>query len=103
MKLLGEMRTTSLPDEQIERIGEIAEEAARKSIMSRVPKRGISNLSISVELEETETVNVEVDVEIELSPLLKGINAKTLADESVTAAFEAVEEYLRETGCRSGR
>jgi len=100
---LGEMRTTSLSDEQIERIGEIAEEAARKSIMSRVPKRGISNLSISIELEETETVNVEVDVEIELSPLLKGINAKTLADESVTAAFKAVEEYLRETGCRSGR
>ena len=84
-----------LTHEQIERIGEIAEGAARKSILSRVPNRGISDLSISVELEEAEAVNVEVDVEIELSPLFKDTDPEELAEESVRAAFEAVEEYLR--------
>lgn len=103
MEPLGELRAFALTDEQIERIGEVAEEAARKSIVSRIPKRGISNLSISVELEEAEAVNVEVDVEIELSPLLKRINAKTLAEESVKASFEAVEKFLRESGCRFER
>ena len=100
---MGELRVSSLPYEQIERIGEIAEEAARRSIVSRVPKRGISDLSISVELEEAETVNVEVDVEIELSPLFRNMNPKKLADASVKAAFEAVEGYLRECGCRLER
>ncbi len=103
VRLLGEPKLSSLPYEQMERISEIAEEAALRSIMSRVPKRGISDLSISVEFEEAEAVNVEVDVEIRLSPLFKNINAKELAEESVKAAFQAVEKSLRESRCLSER
>ena len=103
MKLLGEPRGSSLLPEQIERIGEIAEEAARRSVLSRIPKRGISDLSISVELEEDTAVNVEVDVEMELSPAFKNTDAEKLAKESVQAAFDAVEKYMRESGCRFER
>ncbi|MCW4020169.1 MAG: DUF3194 domain-containing protein [Candidatus Bathyarchaeota archaeon] len=100
---MGERTKSSLSDKQMERVCEIAEEAARRHIVSRVPSRRISDLSISVDLEESENFNIEVDVELTLSPLFKGVNAKKLAEESVQAAFEAVEKCLRESKCRSRR
>lgn len=76
------------------KICEIAEEAARKYVMSRVPKEHISDLSISIELESEETLSVNVDVEVRISPLYKNINAKEVAERSVKAAFDAVEKHL---------
>jgi hypothetical protein len=100
---LGELKASSLSYEQMEKICEVAEEAARKNVMSRVPSRGISDLSISVDAEQSETVDVEVDVEIMLSPLFKNINVEELAEESVEAAFEAVEKYVGEIECQLKR
>jgi len=101
VNLLGETDARSLEYEHIEKLCAIAEEAARRYITSRVPSRGVTELTVSVESEENEVLNVEVDVELTLSPLFKTVDSQKLADEAVKAAFKAVEEYLRETGCRS--
>jgi len=101
--LLGDAKVSSLSSEQMERLCEVAEEAARESIVSIVSRRGISDLSIIAGLEEAETLNMEVDVEVILSPSLRSTDARRLAEESVKAAFEAVEKYLRESGCQSNR
>jgi len=98
---LREVRRTSLSYEQLERLCEIAEEAAREYVASRIPERGISDLSISVNSVDSETLNLEIDVEITLSPLFRKVNAKKLAEEAVNAAFKAAEEYLREISCHS--
>jgi len=98
---LREVRRTSLSYEQLERLCEIAEEAAREYVASRIPDRGISDLSISVNSVDSETLNLEIDVEITLSPLFRKVNAKKLAEEAVNAAFKAAEEYLREISCHS--
>ncbi len=84
----------------MERICEVAEEAVRGYIASRVPSRGISNLTITVDLKGTQTLTVDVDVEVTLSPLLRSLNVEELVNKAVKAAFEAVERYLRENGCQ---
>ena len=97
---MTESRATSLSKDQTERMCEVAEEVARRFIMSKGPSRSVSDLTISVGLEGTETLDVEVDVELTLSSSLKDVDAKQLADNSVKVAFDAVEKYLRGTGCR---
>jgi len=92
---------TSLSYEQLERLCELAEEAARRYVTSRIPDRGISDLSISVNSVDSETLNLEIDVEITLSPLFRKVDVKRLVKEAVNAAFKAAEEYLREISCRS--
>jgi len=103
VSFLGELRVSSLSYDQIGEICEMAEEAARRTILSRVPSRGISDLSISVASDGTETLAVEVEVEISLSPLFRNVDAKKLTEESVEAAFGAIEKHLREIGCQYER
>jgi len=101
VKLLGILQLSSLSYDQIEKICEIAEEAARKYVMSRVPSRGISDLTVSIDLEGTETLNISVDVEVKLSALFKNINTNEIAKNSVKASFDAIEKYLSEFKCQS--
>jgi len=91
---LSKRPLSSLTYEEMEKLCEIAEEAARKYIMSKVPSEYISDVSISVDLEGSESLNVEVDVEVELSPLYKKVNVKEIVEGSVKAAFDAIEKYL---------
>ena len=101
MKFLGEASARSLSDDSLEKLCEIAEEAARAHVASKVPKRAILNLSVSVDLKESEALDVEVEVDLALSPLFKDIDEKELADEAVKAAFDAAENYLRQIRCPS--
>lgn len=87
---------SSLSYKELEKICEIAERAARKYIMSKVPKEYISDASISVDLESLDSLSIDIEVELRLSPLCKNINADEIAKESVKAAFDAVEKYLGE-------
>ncbi|MBS7648672.1 MAG: DUF3194 domain-containing protein [Candidatus Bathyarchaeia archaeon] len=91
---MSERPLSSLSYEELMKICEIAEEAARKYITSKVPKEHISDLSISIELESEETLSINVDVEVRLSSLYKDINVKEIAESSVKAAFDAVEKHL---------
>lgn len=97
-------KNEELPDlspEDIEKICEIAEEAARKYIMSKVSLRKISDMDITVEVDGTKPFNVSVEVDLELSPLMRDYNVQELVDEAVGKAFEAIEAYLRELKCKS--
>jgi len=98
---LKEVRRTSLSYDQLEKLCEVAEEAARRYVSSRIPSRGISDLSITVSSTDSETLNLEVDVEVTLSPLFRKADVKKLAEEAVAAAFKAAEGYMREIACRS--
>lgn len=94
---MDELGASSLGSEQIERLCEVAEEAARNYIISRVSWREISDLNIAVETGGSEkNLLVDVDVEVRLSPLIKDFDAKKLAEEAVNAAFKSVEKFLRE-------
>lgn len=92
---LGERPVSSLTYEELEKICEVAEEAARKYIFSKVKREYVSDLYISVDLEGLDVLNVNVEVEIEFSPLCRRVNAQEIADGSVKAAFEAIENYLK--------
>jgi len=97
---LREERRSSLSYDQLERLCEIAEEAARRYVTSKIPDRGISDLSISVNSTDSEALNLEIDVEIMLSPLFRKVDVEKLAKEAVDAAFKAAEDYLRGVACR---
>ena len=94
---------SSLNPDQIEELCERAEEAARRYILSRIPKRRVSELTIIVETGGTDALTVDVDVEVRLSPLMRRVDVDKLVKGAVEAAFEAVDDYLEESGCRSGR
>ena len=90
-----------LTDEQIEEICEIAEEAARKYILSKVPLKKISDFDITVETEGLKPLNISVEINLELSPLMRGYDVNKLVEEAVKKAFEAVDNHLKGLSCRS--
>lgn len=82
-------------------LSEIAEKAARDYVLSKVPQRKVSALSIIVETVGSKPVTVSVDVDLVLSPLMKTYNAKELASEATDKAFEVMEQFLRGLSCKS--
>ena len=99
---MEELKASSLDSEEIERLCEIAEEAARHHITSKVSWRNISDLDITVEAGEKEDcLTINVDVEVRLSTLVKNVDVKKLVQGAVDAAFDSVEGFMREDRCRS--
>ncbi len=90
-----------LTDDQIEEICEIAEEAARKYILSKVPLKKISDFDITVETEGLKPLNISVEINLELSPLMRDYDVNKLVKEAVKKAFEAVDNHLKGLSCRS--
>ncbi len=84
-----------LTDEQFDEVTQVAENAARKHIFSKISKKIVDKLDISVEAEGTKPVNFTIEVDLALVPKTTNIDAKTLAAEAVNEAFKAIEEYLR--------
>jgi len=98
---LEEIGIPELTPEQLEKLCEIGEKAAREHVLSKVSSRKISALNITVDTEGTKPVTVNVDVEISLSPLIKGYDAERLAREAKEKAFESIKEYLSGLACKS--
>ena len=90
-----------LTDDQIEEICEIAEEAARKYILSKVPLKKISDFDITVETEGLKPLNISVEINLELSPLMRDYDVNKLVKEAVKKAFKAVDNHLKGLSCRS--
>jgi len=90
-----------LTDEQIEEICEVAEEAARKYILSKVPLKKILDFDITVETEGLKPLNVSVEINLELSPLMRNFDAEKLVEEAVKKAFEAIDKHLKGLSCKS--
>ena len=100
---MGEVGIPPLSYDQLERICEIAEEAARKHLMLKVPKNLISNFMITVETEEIGGVTISIDVEITLLSTLRNLDPEKLTKESVEAAFRSIERFLGEIKCQPER
>jgi hypothetical protein len=101
VKYVEELGISELTREQIEELCSIAEETARKYVLSKIPKKRIETLNISVEAEGAKPVTLTVDADITLSLEMKDYNVKRLIDEATKEAFTAAEKYLRALKCRS--
>jgi hypothetical protein len=100
VKIVENLGIPELTSEQIEEICGIAEEAARKYVLSKVPPKRIETLNISVEAEDIKPLTLTVDVDVVLSPLMKNFEVEKLVDEALKEAFTSAEKYLRKLSCR---
>ena len=98
---MEEISICELTVEQLEKLCEIGEKAARDYVLSRVPVRRVSTLDVTIETVGNKPFIVNVEVEITLSPLMKGFDAEKLTKEATEKAFSAITEYLREQTCKS--
>lgn len=98
---MEELGIPELTSEQIEKLCSIAEETARKHVLSKIPKKRIEILNISAEAEGTKPLTLTVDMDIALSPIMKEYDAQKLIDKATKEAFTAAETYLRELKCHS--
>lgn len=96
-----EIGIPKLTDDQMQRLSEIAEKAARDHIVSKIPQRRISTLDITVETVGSKPVTISIDIDLTLSPLIKTHDSKRLVSQATEKAFEAVEQFLRELICKS--
>lgn len=85
-----------LTPEQMEELCEIAEETARKYILSKVPKRRLSSFNITINTQGSKPITITIDVEVTLSPIMKDYNVRELTDQTTKKTFASIEEYLRE-------
>lgn len=98
---MEEIGIPELTPEQLEKLCEIGEKAAREHVLSKVSPHKVSALNISVDTEGTKPVTVNIDVEISLSPLMKDYNVEKLVKEATEKAFASIKEYLSELSCKS--
>lgn len=96
---MEELGIPELTSEQIEKLCMIAEEAARKYVLSKLASREIEKLNVSAEVEGAKPVGIAVDVDIVLSPSAENCDVKKIADEAVKTAFNSAKDYLRELKC----
>ena len=90
-----ELGIPELSTEQIEALCSIAENAARKHVLSKVSSKMVDRLDISVEAEGSKPVKVTVEINLTLTPEAKGVNAQALVKEATNEAHKASENYLR--------
>jgi hypothetical protein len=97
---LEEIGIPELTSEQVEGLCEIAEKAARRHVLSKVPSNRISTLDITIDTEGTKPVTVNVDIGVTLSPLVKNYDVKKLVNEAIEETFASIERYLRTLTCK---
>jgi hypothetical protein len=90
-----------LTSEQIEKLCMIAEEAARKYVLSKVSKKSIEKLDICTEAVGTKPLRLEINVDLDASSAIENSNAQRLVNEAVKEGFRSAEKYLRELSCHS--
>jgi hypothetical protein len=90
---VGELGFPELSTEQIELLCQTAEDAARKSILSKVSAKDVERLDISVEVEGTKPVNVTVEINLLLEKTTQR-NAETYVKAAVAEAHKATENFL---------
>jgi hypothetical protein len=98
---LEEIGLPTLSPEQKENLCNLAENAARKYITSKIPLQKLATLNITVEVEGEKPITVNIDVELSLNPNTEYPNLEQLANEATHRAQEAARTYLKEITCKS--
>ena len=93
--LVVELGFPELTTEQIELLCSIAEDVARKYVLSKVSHKNIDRLDISVEADGSKPVNVTVEINLILVASTKDVDADVLVREAVSEAHKATENFLR--------
>jgi hypothetical protein len=101
VEFVEELGLSELTSDQIEKLCAVAEQAARKYVLSKVSSKRIETLNISAEAEGAKPLTLTVEVDITLSPLMKSFDAKKLAKEAVEEAFKFAKSHLRDGSCHS--
>jgi hypothetical protein len=101
VEFVEELGLSELTSDQIEELCAVAEQAARKYVLSMVSSKKIETLNIGAEAEGAKPVRLTVEVEITLSPLMKSFDVKKLAKEAVEEAFKSARSHLRDGLCHS--
>jgi hypothetical protein len=96
-----ELGLPDLTGKQIERVCSIAEEAARKQVLARVPLRKVDALNVSAEAEGTRPLRLTIDIDVQLSSSMSDFNVQQLCDDAIKQAFAAAKEYLKGLTCLS--
>ena len=92
---MDELGIPELSTEQIENLCVLAENAARKYVLSYVSSKMVDRLEISVEAVGSKPVNVLVEIDLHLLPETKVVDVEALVKEATSAAHKAVENFLR--------
>lgn len=98
---MEEIGIPRLTPEQVEGLCEIAENAARKYIVSKIPLKQISVLNITVDTKGMKPITINVDIELNTMLTMKGYAVKKLANEATQQAFVSIEKHLRKIACKS--
>jgi len=89
------MELPELSSEQIEQLCTVAEEAARKYILSKISKKEANRIDVAVEAVGAKPVNLEVEIDLELSPQSGVVDSAAIVNEAIREAFKAGESFLR--------
>jgi len=90
-----DMGLPELSSEQIEQLCTVAEEAARKYILSKISKKEANRIDVAVEAVGAKPVNLEVEIDLELSPQSGVVDSAAIVNEAIREAFKAGESFLR--------
>lgn len=101
MKPVKNIGLPELTSEQVEELCSIAEEAARKHVLSKISIKKIETLGISAEVKGEKPLTLSVEVNISPSLEIENSYIQKLAEEAVKEAFASAEKYLKELKCRS--
>ena len=92
---MQDMGLPELSSEQIEQLCTVAEEAARKYILSKISKKEANRIEVAVEAVGAKPVNLEVEIDLELSPQSGVVDSAAIVNEAIREAFKAGESFLR--------
>lgn len=98
---MEDLAIPKLTSEQIEALCTVAEEAARKYVLSKVSSKKIETLNVCAQAEGTKPATLTIDVDILLSPLMKDFDVQRLVDQAMEEAFESAKKYLKGLTCHS--
>ncbi len=98
---MEELGLPDLTDEQIEKVCLVAEEAARKYVLSKVSGKKVDAMNVCAEAEGTKPLKLTVDIDVKLASSLKELDVKQLCDDAVKRAFASAKEYLKGLACHS--
>jgi hypothetical protein len=90
-----------LSNEQITILCEETENAVRKHVLSKIPKKQIRDLDILIEADGLTHVNVSVEVTIILSSNSTDLDVNKLTTDAINHGFNFIDQFLENLDANS--
>ena len=92
MEELGIPELTTI---QMETISEIAENAAKKYILSKISLKLIEKMNIIVESVGEKPITIKIEIDLRLHPIEKYVDTEKITKAAAKEAISSSENYLR--------